>query len=208
MTINKSFPIEKIFGSRTRVKVISLFTTGISRPYYVREIARAIDERLNAVRRELDILQKIGMLSSYENKRRKYYTLNQNFVLVKELTSIMSKAGPQIEDNLFKNVEKLGDVHFACATGLFTGAKNSPTDLLIIGHIDEQKLKYFARRIEQQIGNEITYTPITMNEYRYRRNFNDMFLRQIFSEPYTIIINRLEGDLRPTTPTKQETVSA
>jgi hypothetical protein len=34
------FPLEKIFGSRTRIKVITLFTTGIKRPYYVREIAR------------------------------------------------------------------------------------------------------------------------------------------------------------------------
>lgn len=195
----KPFPLEKLFGSRTRVKVITLFTTGISRPYYVREIARAVNERLNAVRRELDILMKIGMLTSYESKRRKYYNLKQDFALNKELSSIMAKAGPPIEDSLFKNIEKLGDVQFACATGIFTHAANSPTDLFIIGTVDEQKLKYFARLIEHQIGHEITYTPITLNEYRYRRNFNDLFLRQIFSGAYTVIINRLEGDLRPET---------
>lgn len=202
--ITNPFPLEKIFGSRTRVKVITLFTTGISRPYYVREISRAVNERLNAVRRELDILLKIGMLNSYESKRRKYYTLKPDFALVKELTSIMAKAGPPIEDSLFKNIEKIGDVHFACATGLFTQAENSPTDLFIIGTIDEQKLKYFARRIEHQIGHEITYTPITLNEYRYRRNFNDMFLRQLFTGPYTIIINRLEGDLQPENNTRRQ----
>src|SRR3989338_408530 len=200
----KPFPLEKLFGSRTRVKVITLFTTGISRPYYVREISRAVNERLNGVRRELDILMKIGMLNSYESKRRKYYTLKPDFVLNKELTSIMAKAGPLIEDSLFKNIEKLGDVQFACATGIFTQSENSPTDLFIIGTIDEQKLKYFARLIEHQIGHEITYTPITLNEYRYRRNFNDMFLRQIFTNPYTVIINHLEGDLRPETNTRHQ----
>lgn len=200
----KPFPLEKLFGSRTRVKVITLFTTGISRPYYVREIARAVNERLNAVRRELDILMKIGMLNSYESKRRKYYTLKPDFVLNKELTSIMVKAGPPIEDSLFKNIDKLGDVQFACATGIFTHAENSPTDLFIIGTIDEQKLKYFARLIEHQIGHEITYTPITLNEYRYRRNFNDMFLRQIFTNPYTVIVNHLEGDLRPETNARHQ----
>jgi predicted transcriptional regulator len=66
------FPLEKIFGSRTRIKVITLYTTGIKRPYYVREIARAINERLNAVRRELEILRKVGMLTTYHEKRKKF----------------------------------------------------------------------------------------------------------------------------------------
>ncbi|MFH1353671.1 MAG: winged helix-turn-helix domain-containing protein [bacterium] len=194
---NKPFPLEKIFGSRTRVKIITLFTTGISRPYYVREISRAIGERLNAVRRELDILQKIGMLSSYNNRRRRYYTVNQKFVLLSELKSIMKKSGPRLEDSLFKDIQRLGDVRFAAASGIFTGAENSPTDLLIIGRIEEKRLESFAKRIENHIGQEITYTPITENEYLYRRNFNDMFLRQIFSEPYQVIVNQLEKQEQP-----------
>lgn len=201
---NKPFPLEKIFGSRTRVKVITLFTTGISRPYYVREIARSIDERLNAVRRELDILQKIGMLTSYNNRRRKYYTVNQNFVLLPELTAIMKKSGPRLEDSLFKNIQRLGDIRFAAASGIFTGAEGSPTDLLIIGQVKERRLESFAKRIEEHIGSEITYTPITENEYRYRRNFNDLFLRQIFSEPYQVIVNRLDRQIQPQTPVKRQ----
>ena len=193
----KIFPIEKIFGSRTRVKIISLFTTGISRPYYVREIARAVDERLNAVRRELEILEKIGMLGTYESKRRKYYTVNPQFILLKELASIMQKAGPQIDDGLFRNIDRIGDVAFACASGFLTGHDESPTDLLVIGNVDAQKLKAFALRIEHQLGQEITYTPITQNEYKYRRNFNDLFLRQVFGGPYNVIVNKLDSSLQP-----------
>lgn len=206
MTV-KPFPLEKIFGSRTRVKVIAVFTTGISRPFYVREITRAVNERLNAVRRELAILQKIGMLSSYAHRRRKYYTLNQDFILRHELASIMRKAGPQIEDGLFKHIQRIGDVRFAAASGLFTGATESPTDLLIVGHIDERKLEDFAKRIEHQISRAITYTPITENEYRYRRNFNDVFLRQIFSRPYKVIINKLDQHLQPDAPVKQQSAA-
>lgn len=203
----KTFPIEKIFGSRTRVKIIALFTSGISRPYYVREISRAVDERLNAVRRELGILQKIGMLKTYTNKRRKYYTVIQSFVLLGELTSIMRKVGPEVEDGLFKHIHRLGDIRYVAVSGIFTGATDSPTDLLIIGRVDEAKLESFAKRVESQIGQEITYTPITENEYLYRRNFNDMFLRQIFSGPYKVIINKLDRQLQPETPAKQRTAS-
>jgi hypothetical protein len=203
----RPFPLEKVFGSRTRIKVITLFTTGISRPYYVREIARTVDERLNAVRRELQILQKIGMLDSYENKRRKYYTLNTEFNLIEELTSIMQKAGPTVDDGLFKNIERIGEISYVCATGVFTGATDSPTDLFIIGDVDESKLEVFAKQVEAKIGSEITYTPITENEYKYRRNFNDIFLRQIFSSPYKVIINKLKASLQPDQAVQQPTSS-
>ncbi len=203
----KPFPIEKIFGSRTRVKIITLFTTGISRPYFVREISRAIDERLNAVRRELAILQNIGMLTSYEHKRRKFYEVNYNFVLLEELSSIMRKAGPPIEDQLFKNLNHIGDVSYACASGIFTGADHSPTDLLVIGRIEEQSLKNFAQRIERQLDQEITYTPLTLDEYKYRKNFSDLFLRQIFDGPYKVLINKLGPSLQPESISEKSSAS-
>lgn len=193
----KSFPLEKIFGSRTRVKVITLFTTGVKRPYYVREIARTINERLNAVRRELEILRKIGMLTTYDQKRRKYYLLNSDFVLLGELSGIMQKAGPGIEDILFKNIERLSGVTYACVSGFFTGAKDSPTDILIIGTVNHKQLEEFVQRIETQLSREVTYTPMPENEYRYRRNFNDLFLRSIFLNPYKELVNKLDPELQP-----------
>lgn len=190
---NPIFPLEKIFGSRTRIKVITLFTTGVKRPYYVREIARTVNERLNAVRRELEILRKVGMLTSYAARRRKYYQVNNNFILLKELASIMQKTGPAIEDVLFKNIERLGDLRYVCVSGYFTGAKGSPTDLLLVGTTDEKRLTDFVKRIENQINREIVYTPMTENEFKYRRNFNDVFLKQIFSGPYKELINKIDA---------------
>ena len=176
---------------------MALFSTGVKRPYYVREIARHVNERLNAVRRELDILRKIGMLETYDEKRRKYYTVNPNFVLLEELASIMQKAGPGIDDALFKSIEKLGDVRYACLSGFFTNAKDSPTDLLIVGALNEDQVSVFVKRIEKQMQREVTYTPMTESEYRYRRNFNDIFLRQIFMHPYKELVNKLDGQMQP-----------
>jgi DNA-binding transcriptional ArsR family regulator len=194
----KTFPLEKIFGSRTRVKIITLFTTGVKRPYFVREITRTVNERLNAVRRELMILEKIGMLSTYEEKRRKYYTVNESFPLYEELASIMKKVGPAgVEDALFKHIDKVGEVFYACVSGYFTGSQGSPTDLFIIGNVDEKKLEQFAKGIESQIDREISYTPMTLSEYEYRVNFNDMFLRQIFGGPHKELVNMLPAELRP-----------
>lgn len=199
----RPFPLEKIFGSRTRVKIITLFTTGVKRPYYVREIARNVNERLNAVRRELEILEKVGMLASHEDRRRKYYVLNPEFILVNELASIMTKTGPGVEDTMFKNIERVGRIRYACVSGYFTGAKDAPTDLLLIGDIREDLLSIFIERIEEQLGREITYTPMAENEYQYRLNVSDMFLRSIFRHPYKELVNKLEADIQPETMLRQ-----
>lgn len=196
MTVSP-FPLEKIFGSRTRVKVMTLFSTGVKRPYYVREISRHVNERLNAVRRELEILRKIGMLTTYNERRRKYYVVNPVFPLLTELTSIMQKSGPGIEDVLFKDINRLGDIRFAALSGFFTGTKDAPTDLLIVGTTDDARLTAFVQKLEKQLQREITYTPMTESEYRYRRNFNDLFLRQIFTHPFKELVNKLGSELQP-----------
>lgn len=197
METTPPFPLEKIFGSRTRIKVITLFTTGVKRPYYVREIARIVNERLNAVRRELEILRKVGMLTTHEDKHRKYYIINSNFVIAPELTSIMQKIGPGVEDVLFKDLERLGDIKYLCLSGYFTGVAGAPTDMLIIGVVNEARLQNFIQRLEAQLNREVSYTPLTESEYKYRRNFNDLFLRQIFNSPYKEIINKLPPQLQP-----------
>lgn len=197
METTPPFPLEKIFGSRTRIKVITLFTTGVKRPYYVREISRIVNERLNAVRRELEILRKVGMLTTHEDKHRKYYLLNPSFVIAPELTSIMQKIGPGIEDVLFKDLERLGDIKYLCLSGYFTGVAGAPTDMLIIGAVNEARLQNFIQRLEAQLNREVSYTPLTESEYKYRRNFNDVFLRQIFNSPYKEIINKLPPQLQP-----------
>lgn len=202
-----SFPLEKIFGSRTRVKVMTLFSTGVKRPYYVREISRHVNERLNAVRRELEILRKIGMLTTYNERRRKYYVVNPVFPLLTELTSIMQKSGPGIEDVLFKDIDRLGDIRFAALSGFFTGTKDAPTDLLIVGTTNDARLTAFVQKLEKQLQREITYTPMTESEYRYRRNFNDLFLRQIFTHPFKELVNKLGPDLQPAATTPKQPAS-
>ena len=186
---------------------MTLFTTGVKRPYFVREIARIVGERLNAVRRELDILEKIGLLETYEERRRKYYLAREDFMLFSEIASIMQKAGPGVEDVLFNHLSNVGKIEYAAVSGYFTGAKGASTDLLVVGSIDDAKLQQFVTRVEQQINQEISYTPMTLNEYQYRLNFSDMFLRNFFVHNHKELINSLPQHLQPSAVTQPRSAS-
>lgn len=52
----------KLFGSKSRVKILKLFLSRPDEKFYIRQVSRDLELQLNSVRRELDNLQKFGLL--------------------------------------------------------------------------------------------------------------------------------------------------
>ena len=51
MSKETNTPIEKLFGSKTRAKLLRLFFENPTKSFYVREMTRVICEQINSVRR-------------------------------------------------------------------------------------------------------------------------------------------------------------
>ena len=81
--------LERLFGSRTRVKLLKLFLTNPSTAFFVREISRKVGEQLNSVRRELANLMTLGAVTTAEHDDKKFYQLNTKFVLADELKALL-----------------------------------------------------------------------------------------------------------------------
>jgi predicted transcriptional regulator len=64
--------LNKIFTSKTRVKILTLFLMNPDTELFIREISRTIHENINAVRRELSNLEDIGLLISKNKGNMKY----------------------------------------------------------------------------------------------------------------------------------------
>ena len=69
--------LQKLFTSKTRVKLLTLFIMNPEREMYIREIARSTKENINAIRRELANLEEIGLLKSERKGNLKYYVANK-----------------------------------------------------------------------------------------------------------------------------------
>lgn len=83
--------LEKLFTSKTRVKLLTLFLLNPETKLYVREIARKTGENTNAIRRELQNLNDIGLLLSETKGNLKYYSTNKKMPIYIELTNIVMK---------------------------------------------------------------------------------------------------------------------
>ena len=170
--------LEAIFGSRTRTKLLKLFLLN-NQEFFVREIARETDEKLNSVRRELDNLEKLGLISiikkQIDSEKRKYYQVNQNFVLYEDLRKLFLKSKLLIERTLAQKLNELGNVKLLILSGFFVDDNDAKTDLLIVGQINKIKLKNLISKISSQVDNEIRYTYMNVKEFNFRNGMTDKF---------------------------------
>lgn len=186
-----AIPLERLFGSRTRIKLLALFTNGVRRPYYVRELTRLTKERVNSIRREVENLRRIGLLTTHLRKGKKYYVVNPKFSLLEELSKLTSKIAEPLHDRLFDGIRRVGSVRLVLLSGFFTQSPKSPTDLLIVGDVREPALATFIREIEEELGREINYTVMTVTEFEYRQNMNDNFLHEVYAHKPVELVNTL-----------------
>lgn len=183
-------PLEHLFGSKTRTRLLPLFLFNPQREFYVRELTRKLSERINSIRRELDNLSKLNLLTSRFRDKRRYYKLNANFILIKELKALVSRAIAWPQEKLAREIKRLGRLKFVCLSGFFTQSP-SRCDLLLVGSVSRNRLERFIKKLEQEQNHEINYTVMSEAEFGYRKDLEDRFLKAILSNERIILIDQI-----------------
>jgi hypothetical protein len=207
--------LAKIFGSRSRVKLLKLFLLNPCGKYYIRQLAREQGLQLNSIRRELDNLEKFGILtslpaesikgedankkiSSEENSKeipkredKKYYRANPNFILFEELRALVIKAQVLYEKKFIEKAKKIGRVQLLILCGLFVNDEKSSVDLLIVGKPVKEKFSALIKELEEELGREINYTLMDAEEFKYRKDITDIFLYTILEGKNIKIIDEI-----------------
>ena len=186
----------QLFGSRTRVKLLRLFLANPDKIYFVREITRKVEERINSVRRELKNLEELGLILFEDKNQKKYYRVNDQFILYPELKSLILKAQVILEERLVSDIESLGNIQYMVLTGFFVGIKNHLTDLLIVGKINKRKIQRMIKKFEKTFNHEINFTIMTTKEFKYRKDLTDRFLYDILENKKIVMIDKLSKNFK------------
>lgn len=190
--MNRIRMLERLFGSRTRVKLLRLFLTNPGVEFFVREISRKVDEQLNSVRRELANLSSLGVVEAIGRDDKKYFHLNTGFVLSEELRAVLLKSQVLVQQDFLKRIKDSGKVKYLALTGSFVGNKQTATDLVVVGKVDRALFSRAIDKFQRELGREINYTLMTPREYNERRSLGDKFLLTVLSSPLVVAVNELE----------------
>lgn len=186
-----------LITSKTRVKLLNVFLAQPGEMYHVRECVRRTNEEINAVRRELIILEKKGVLKREQRANRVYYFLSKDYPFYFDLLKIGSKT-MGLGHDILKNRAKLGKIKYAMFSGRFARRiKNSPeeVDLIIVGTVVLPELAILVRNEEARLGTEINYTAMTEEEFKFRKQRNDPFLIGILTGSRVMLVGDEEAML-------------
>ena len=187
-SMNKA--LEALFISKVRIKLLEVFLINPGSFLYVRELVRLVDEEVNAVRRELTRLQKIGMLRSEERANRLYYQLRTDFAYFPELLRMFAKT-TDLGGDIVNHAVELGKIKHAVLSAAFVKgrvARNYEIDLLIIGRVNATALDEIVKEAQQRHGHEINYTTMTEEEYAFRKGRRDPFVMSFLQQTWINLI--------------------
>ncbi len=187
-------PTEKLFGSKTRAKLLQLFFENPTKSFYVREMTRVIDEQINSVRRELLNLESIGVIKNETFDNKVYYSANSKHPFHRPLIDIFSKKIGSVRDKDIKETTweeycrpVKNYLKGLIVTNRFPGQDG--IDLLIVGNDKTKKLTRWAEVIEKKQGKPINYTIMSADDYTYRKSVCDRFITDIFEMEISEIID-------------------
>lgn len=183
--------LSDVITSRVRVKVLELFFSNIKEMYHVRGVVRELKEEINAVRLELERLEKAGILKKEARGNRVYYWVRTDHPFFNDFLSMVAKTRG-LGEQLIANKRKLGSISFVMFSGRFTQRlekkKEDDVDILVVGDIVLPEIATLIRMEESKQGVEINYTVMTRDEFDFRKKRRDPFLLGVLSSSRVMII--------------------
>jgi DNA-binding transcriptional ArsR family regulator len=182
--------LEDLVVSKVRIKLLQAFLGNPAEIFYVRQLVRLVKEEINAVRRELEHLEKAGLIKKENRGNRVYYGFNKAYPLFSDLLSIIHKSvGLGGEICRWRN--KIGRVKFALLSGRLVrrlAVKPESVDLLLVGEVELKELARLVKKAEEQVGREINYSVMSKEEFEFRKKRRDPFLTGILGGSRVIVI--------------------
>lgn len=190
MVKENAAPLEKLFGSKTRAKLLNLFFENTGKSYYVREITRVINEQINSVRRELLNLDSLGVIKNETYDNKVYYSANIKHPFSHALSEMFSTKVDAVKDRDVRRSswdEYIKPVkHYLKAlvvTNRVPGEEG--IDLLIIGDDKTKKLTHWAEVVEKKQGKPLNYVIMSKDDFVYRQSVRDRFVSEVMAMDIT-----------------------
>lgn len=192
--------IDKLFGSKTRVKLLHLFLNHPGQSFYVREITRLIDEQINSVRRELSNMLEVGVITSDTADNKLYYEVNQRYEFYPALRAIFAgepvalaesqTSDVTVNEQYVETLRSMTALRLAIIAGVLVRGSTSPLDVLLVGNVTTAKAKAAIQLIEKREGREINYSVIPYDEFYYRLSVRDRFIMEVLNSKHSVIVDK------------------
>lgn len=180
--------LKSLFSSSIRADLLALLLNNPEERFYVREMATLLRKNPSGVKRELDNLEKMGIVTSKKVANLKYFQAEKKSPLFSELKSLIAKSLGA--SGALKAALKNSGAKIAFIYGPYTESEDEGTvDLFIVGS-PSLSLEGF-KDIEEKFGKKINTTVIDESEFKNKREAGDAELEKLLSGNKIILTGKL-----------------
>lgn len=184
--------LDILFDSPVRTRLLKLFLFNPERSFYVKTIARILNMEPALIKKHLKCLSKMRFVANKKTSSKQTFKTNKDFIFYDSLKELIRKASPASKEKILNRLKNLSGVKLALLSGIFLNLDNSPADLLVVGDkIKSSKFDRFLKELEAETGKEINCALMTVEEFKYRRNMYDRFIRDLLDFKHEKLINKL-----------------
>jgi DNA-binding transcriptional regulator YhcF (GntR family) len=181
--------IDRLFGSKTRSRLLRLFAAHPGDQYFVRQLARQINEHVNAVRRELANLEYLKIIKSQSIGQKKFYQTDDNSQIFKVLKELLVAANTDQKKIFLQKFKSIKGLQQIIVSGVFENEPLAASDALIVGNLSEKSLKNIVVLLEQLAGASVRFTHFTSSEFLDRTRGSDRFLYNFYQLRHSLLVN-------------------
>ena len=178
--------------SQARRRLLAYYFTNPTTRHHLRDLAQRLSVDPSNLSRDLRRLEREGLFRSELSGRQKYFRLNPEYPLFREVRSIVAKtigAAPLVG----RVLQSVGGVEEAYLYGSFARNQqdaSSDMDVLVIGNPPAEALAESVRKLERQLAREINYTVMSRGEFEGRRQRKDAFLESVWHNKRVSLVSR------------------
>ncbi len=182
-----------LFQTNLRRKLLAYSYTHPDEDHYVRELSLLISEDAGNLSRELRKLENEGVYKSFVRGKEKYYSLNKNYPLFKQMKEIIFKT-EGVAGAIKKVVDSYEGVELAVIYGSYAKnkeSKMSDVDLVIVGDFSVNNFTAEIRDLENKLNREINFNSYTKKEFYKELNKRGGFLNTVMKDKIVILKGKL-----------------
>lgn len=195
--------LANLFSSDPIVKIMRLFLMNQDVSFSLTQIADRTLSKESSVKRELEILDEIGLTKSKTitaetvtasgkktKGKVKVWEIDTTFHYLEPLYSLLIEYDTLRQNDVVAKFRPAGKIKLLVVGGVFIKDPESRADLLVVGdNLNKKKLENAVKFFEAQLGKELQYAIFDTEEFVYRRDMYDKLLCDIFEGEHEVLID-------------------
>ncbi|RLA43185.1 MAG: transcriptional regulator [Gammaproteobacteria bacterium] len=173
--------------TKTQQRVLGLLYGNPDNSYYLNEIVRLADMGKGTIKRELEKLCAVGLLTVKRQGNQNHYQANKNNPVFTELQAITQKTFGMLDivkAALAKLLPELNQAFVYGSMARGTEGASSDIDIMLVGdELSYSDVMALLHTAEQQLGRTINPTLLSPREFTERIDAQQSFITRVMEQP-------------------------